>query len=133
MHRQDAGQAAETRTRRLTEASLARSRVIRLADAERRIPTPEGERSVLVLKRGTLDVRLSIPQPPNVQTPHAQDELYLIIRGRGVLVHDGRRDPFEAGDLLFVAAGVEHHYEELSADLALWRVFYGADGGEVPG
>ena len=106
--------------------------VIRFAEAARRIPTPDRERSVLVLKRGTLDVRLSLPVPPNVQAPHAQDELYLIIRGRGVLVHDGNRDPFEAGDLLFVAAGVEHHYEDGSPDLALWRVFYGADGGEVP-
>ena len=107
--------------------------VVRFAETARRIPTPEGERSVLVLKRGTLDVRLSIPVPPNVQSPHVQDELYLIVRGHGVLVHDGRRDPFEAGDLLFVAAGVEHHYEDFTADLALWRVFYGADGGEVPG
>src|SRR5215468_7851253 len=111
---------------------LDRSRVIRFADAQRSIPALAGERSVLVLQRGTLDVRLSIPVPPNQQTPHTQDEIYVIIRGRGVLVHDGKRDPFESGDLLFVAAGVEHHYEDFTEDLALWRVFYGAPGGEVP-
>jgi mannose-6-phosphate isomerase-like protein (cupin superfamily) len=110
----------------------ARSGVIRLAEAEARIPTPEGERSALMLHRGTLDVRLSVPLPPNVQSPHAQDELYTVIRGRGVLVHDGARTPFEAGDLLFVAAGVAHHYADFSADLALWRIFYGAEGGEIP-
>jgi mannose-6-phosphate isomerase-like protein (cupin superfamily) len=110
----------------------ARSGVIRLADAEARIPTPEGERSVPVLHRGTLDVRLSIPVPPNVQTPHEQDELYAVIRGRGVLVHGNKRTTFEAGDLLFVAAGVEHHYADFSGDLALWRIFYGAPGGEIP-
>ena len=110
----------------------ARSGVIRLAEAQARIPTPEGERSALVLHRGTLDIRLSIPLPPNVQTPHAQDELYAVIRGRGVLAHGGERTPFEAGDLLFVAAGVEHHYADFSGDLALWRIFYGATGGEVP-
>jgi mannose-6-phosphate isomerase-like protein (cupin superfamily) len=108
-----------------------RSGVIRLAEAEARIPNPTGELSVLVLKRGTLDVKLSLPVPPNQQTPHAQDEIYLIIRGRGVLIHDGRRDPFKSGDLLFVAAGIEHHYEEFTEDLALWRVFYGPPGGEV--
>lgn len=108
-----------------------RSKVIRLAEAEPLIPTPEGERSVLVMKRGTLDVRLSIPVPPNVQTPHAQDELYAVIRGTGVLVAEGRREPFSAGDLLFVAAGTEHHYADFSDDLALWRVFYGVEGGEV--
>jgi mannose-6-phosphate isomerase-like protein (cupin superfamily) len=108
-----------------------RSGAIRFVKAEAQIPTPSGERSVLVLKRGTLDVRLSVPVPPNRQTPHDQDEIYVIVRGRGVFVHDGKRDPFGPGDLLFVAAGVEHHYEDFSDDLALWRVFYGAHGGEV--
>ena len=112
--------------------TIDRSGVIRLDDARRAIPGPAGERAVLVLQRGTLDVKLSLPVPPNQQTPHAQDEIYVIIRGRGVLVHDGRRDPFQSGDLLFVAAGVEHHYEDFSENLALWRVFYGALGGEVP-
>src|SRR5262245_17900287 len=109
-----------------------RSGVIHLDAARQLIPTPSGERAVLVLKRGTLDVKLSVPAPPNVQTPHEQDEVYFIVSGRGVLVHEGKRDAFEAGDLLFVAAGVEHHYEHFSDDLALWRVFYGAQGGEVP-
>jgi mannose-6-phosphate isomerase-like protein (cupin superfamily) len=108
-----------------------RSGVISLGEAKARIPTPEGERSVLVLRRGTLDVRLSLPVPPNVQTPHEQDELYAVIHGHGVLVHEGARTPFTAGDLLFVAAGVEHHYDDFSDDLALWRIFYGAVGGEA--
>jgi mannose-6-phosphate isomerase-like protein (cupin superfamily) len=110
----------------------AHSGVIRFADARRRVPTPDGERAVLVLKRGSLDVKLSVPVPPNVQTPHTQDEIYFVVSGRGVLVHGGARDAFEAGDLLFVAAGVVHHYEGFSDDLALWRVFFGADGGEIP-
>jgi mannose-6-phosphate isomerase-like protein (cupin superfamily) len=109
-----------------------RSGVIHLAEARRGIPGPAGERSVVVLQRGTLDVKLALPVPPNEQTPHAQDEVYVIIRGRGVLVHDGKRDPFESGDILFVAAGTEHHYADFSDDLALWRVFYGPAGGEIP-
>jgi mannose-6-phosphate isomerase-like protein (cupin superfamily) len=110
-----------------------RSGVIRFARARLGIPGPAGERSVLVLKRGTLDVKLVLPVPPNEQTPHEQDEIYVVIRGRGVLVHDGERSPFESGDLLFVAAGVEHHYEIETDDLALWRIFYGRSGGEIPG
>jgi mannose-6-phosphate isomerase-like protein (cupin superfamily) len=107
-----------------------RSGVIHLSEAQRRLPGPAGEHAVGLLRRGTLDVALSIPVTPKTQTPHAQDEIYVVIRGRGVLVHDGRRDPFEAGDLLFVAAGVEHQFEHHSEDLAVWRVFYGPDGGE---
>jgi mannose-6-phosphate isomerase-like protein (cupin superfamily) len=108
-----------------------RSRVIRLAEARARIPGPAGEHSTSVLQRGTLDVKLSLPDPPNVQSPHEQDELYVIVKGRGVLVHDGKRDSCEAGDAMFVAAGTEHHFEDFSEDLAVWVVFYGPRGGEV--
>jgi mannose-6-phosphate isomerase-like protein (cupin superfamily) len=105
----------------------ARSRVIRLAEAQ------AGGRSVRVLQRGTLDVALGMPARPNEQTPHEQDEVYIILRGRGVLFHDGKRDPFESGDFLFVAAGTEHRFEDFSEDLLVWRVFYGPKGGDVKG
>ena len=68
-----------------------RSRVIRLAEAQRRIPGPAGEHSVSLMQRGTLEVKLSLPVIPNRQTRHAQDEVYVIVRGRGVLFHDGER------------------------------------------
>jgi len=109
-----------------------RSRVIHLAEARARIPGPAGEHSVSFLQRGTLNVKLSLPVRPNQQTPHAQDEVYVVIRGRGVLFHDGERDAFEPGDLLFVAAGTEHRFEDFTEDLAVWVVFYGPPGGEVP-
>lgn len=109
-----------------------RSGVIRLAVGEAMIPGPNGARAAPMLKRGTLDLTLSIPVPPNVQTPHAQYELYVVIRGYGVLVAGGARTPFSRGDVLFVAAGEEHHYADFSSDLALWRIFYGRDGGEIP-
>lgn len=109
-----------------------RSRVLRLAEAKRSIPGPAGEHAVVVFRRGPLDVALSIPPRPSQQTPHGQDEIYFVVRGRGVLIHDGKRDGFESGDLLFVAAGIEHQVVDISAELALWRVFYGPAGGEVP-
>lgn len=108
-----------------------RSCVMCLAEGLARIPGPADERAVMVLRRGPLDVALSLPQRPSQQTPHAQDELYFIIRGRGFLLPDSKRDPFESGDILFVAAGSEHQFEDTSDDLALWRVFYGPHGGEV--
>jgi mannose-6-phosphate isomerase-like protein (cupin superfamily) len=109
-----------------------RSRVIHLVEARADIPGPAGEHSISLLQRGTLTIKLSLPVFPNQQTPHAQDEVYVIIRGRGVLVHDNKRDPFEAGDVMFVAAGTEHHFEDFTEDLAVWVVFYGPPGGEIP-
>jgi mannose-6-phosphate isomerase-like protein (cupin superfamily) len=109
-----------------------RGGVLSFATALSQIPSPAGERAACVLKRGTLDVVLGLPLSPNVQTPHAQDEMYFVVRGRGVFVYDDQRSPFEPGDILFVAAGTEHHYEDFSEDLALWRIFYGPDRGELP-
>ena len=114
-------------------ADTDRSRVIRLAEAQQRIPGPPGAHFVTAMQRGTLRALLSLPVSPNRQTPHEQDEVYVIVRGRGVLFHDGRRDPFEAGDLIFVAAGIEHWFEDFTDDLAVWVVFYGPAGGEAPG
>lgn len=109
-----------------------RSRVIHLAEAQGRILRPPGQHFVGVIERGTFRVLLSLPVSPNRQTPHAQDEVYVIVRGRGILFHGGERDSFGAGDLLFVAAGTEHWLEDFTEDLAVWVVFYGPQGGEVP-
>lgn len=116
---------------RVKHDESGRSRVIRLAEARAAIPGSSGEHAVSLLQRGTLNVKLSLPVSPNQQTPHDQDEIYVIIRGRGVLFHDGKRDSIESGDLLFVAAGTEHRFEDFTEDLAVWVVFYGPRGGEV--
>jgi mannose-6-phosphate isomerase-like protein (cupin superfamily) len=113
-----------------------RSRVIHLAEAQAGIPGPAGEHAVSFLRRGTLNARLSLGRfapLPRPTAPHAQDEVYVVMRGRGVFFHDGKRESFEAGDLLFVAAGTEHRFEDFTEDLAVWVIFYGPDGGEVSG
>ena len=111
--------------------NLERSSVIRLKDAEARIPGPAGEHFASVLQRGSLKLLLSHPVRPNQQVPHAQDEIYVIMRGSGVIFHDGKRDPFEPGDAMFVAAGTEHRFEDFTDDLVVWVVFYGPPGGEL--
>ena len=112
-----------------------RSCVIHFTEAQTGVPGPAGEHAVSVLQRGTLKAMISLGRfapLPRPTTPHAQDEVYVVVRGRGVFYHDGRRDPFEPGDLLFVAAGAEHRFEDFTDDLAVWVVFYGPSGGEVP-
>jgi mannose-6-phosphate isomerase-like protein (cupin superfamily) len=108
-----------------------RSRISHFAEAESRIPGAAGEHFASVIERGTVRVLLSLPKAPNRQQPHTQDELYVIVRGSGTLVHDGNRDLFVAGDLMFVAAGTEHWFEDFTEDLAVWVIFYGPQGGEA--
>jgi mannose-6-phosphate isomerase-like protein (cupin superfamily) len=108
-----------------------RSGVIHLSEVRAKIPPTGGERGAKVLSRGTLDLKLNVLLPPNARASHAQDEIYIVMAGRGVFVHDGTRDRIETGDFLFVAAGVEHVFEDFE-ELTLWRIYYGVRGGEIP-
>ncbi len=70
---------------------------------------------------------------PNVldsQTPHAQDALYFVHNGTGELVINGQRFDAAPGDAFFVAAQVEHQFENFSNDFVTWVVFYGPPGGQ---
>lgn len=91
---------------------------------------PHGEHFVEAFRHGTLIVELYAPRGEDAQTPHDRDEVYFVISGAGEFVVDGQRSPCVAGDALFVAAHVEHRFENFSADFATWVVFYGPSGGE---
>lgn len=95
------------------------------------VPTSDESTAATMFCHGTLEIKASKPKAPNVQTPHSQDELYFVASGGGVFFHDGQRSSFDAGDVLFVAAGTEHHFEDVSADLQVWVIFYGPPGGEA--
>ncbi len=95
-----------------------------------RLPGPEGERFVELFRHGTLSVELYAPRGSDPQSPHTRDEVYVVIEGRGTFRNGAERHPFERGDVLFVAAGVEHRFEDFSDDLAVWVFFYGPEGGE---
>ena len=98
-----------------------------------RLPAPDGKPFVLAHGPGTLTVELFAPRGVDTQTPHHQDEVYVVIRGEGWFVNGPARHRFGPGDLLFVPAGVEHRFEDFGDDLAAWVVFYGPDGGEREG
>jgi mannose-6-phosphate isomerase-like protein (cupin superfamily) len=88
--------------------------------------------SVSLLRHGTLDLRLYRPPMPDPQQPHKRDELYVVAMGNGVFNRAGERFPCTTGDVLFVAAGVEHRFEEATPGFAVWVMFWGPDGGEAP-
>ena len=101
-------------------------------DDARTAPPEPGRRSALLLTHGSLELRYYAPRGVDPQSPHARDEVYVVASGRGWFVRGGERVPFETGDVLFVAAGDEHRFEEFSDDFATWVVFYGPEGGERP-
>ena len=83
-----------------------------------------------LFRHGTLAVEFYKPEGVDRQTPHSRDEVYVVVSGSGKFVNGGTRRPFEAGEVLFAAAGVEHRFEDFSADFATWVFFYGPEGGE---
>ena len=102
-----------------------------VAEALERIPTTEGKRFASVFSHGTLEVEFYAPRGDDHQTPHSRDEVYVVISGSGKFLSAGSRCPFGPGDFLFVPAGVEHRFETFTADLAVWVIFYGPEGGEA--
>lgn len=106
-----------------------------VAEAAAALPAQRDDqlRFVTMLQRGSMSVELYAPQGEDRQMPHDQDELYVVIAGHGEFVNGAERHPFGPGDVLFVPAGVEHHFLNFSPDFQTWVIFYGPAGGESPG
>lgn len=105
--------------------------MLTLADAIRRLPGPQGERFVTLFDHGSLVVELYAPHGTDSQTPHSRDEIYVIASGHGEFFCNGERQTIAANDVLFVAAKIEHRFENFSEDFAAWVFFYGPEGGEI--
>ena len=92
---------------------------------------PQGAPFVQMLSHGSMTVELYRPQGQDQQTPHAQDELYVVVAGRGEFFCAGETQDFGPGDCLFVPAGVEHRFTRFDEDFITWVIFYGPQGGET--
>ena len=84
----------------------------------------------VLLENGTMQLGFYKPVGVDKQQPHDQDEIYIVHTGSGTFVRGEQQIPFDSGDALFVAAGVEHRFTNFSDDFAAWVVFYGPKGGE---
>jgi mannose-6-phosphate isomerase-like protein (cupin superfamily) len=83
----------------------------------------------LLHARGDMRLVLFGPEGKDTQTPHAQDELYVVASGSGTFRRGEEVVDFVAGDVLFVGAGVPHCFEDFSDDFRTWVVFFGPAGG----
>jgi mannose-6-phosphate isomerase-like protein (cupin superfamily) len=91
---------------------------------------PDGVWDIQAFAHGSMSVVLFTPRGIDYQCSHQQDELYIVVRGSGVLVIDGNRHAFTTGDVLFVAANTDHRFIEFTDDLVTWAIFWGPNGGE---
>lgn len=82
------------------------------------------------IRHGSMRVGLYAPRDEDDQTPHTQDELYIIASGTGWFVKGDTRVRFAPQDVLFVEAGIEHRFENFTDDFSTWVIFWGPEGGE---
>ena len=61
------------------------------------------------------------PEPVHV---HETDEVFIFVQGRGVLPIDGEDHPVQAGDVVIVEAGEDHHTRSSQDDplVAAWYI-----------
>jgi mannose-6-phosphate isomerase-like protein (cupin superfamily) len=62
-------------------------------------------------------VYVLVAPEPDRQQPHEDDELYVVLEGRGVLEVEGETTSVQEGSAVFVEAGADHRftgYEGLS-------------------
>jgi mannose-6-phosphate isomerase-like protein (cupin superfamily) len=64
------------------------------------------------------------------QTPHDEDEIYYVVRGRAVLRVGSSTRAVAPGDCIFVAAGDVHRFEDISEDVELLVMFAPAYSGD---
>jgi quercetin dioxygenase-like cupin family protein len=66
------------------------------------------------------------------QEPHTEDEIYVVTAGRAVLHASGESVQVGPGAVVYVAAGEEHRFTDITDDLAAVVVFAPAEGTRSP-
>lgn len=75
-----------------------------------------------------LGVYVLVAPEPDRQQPHADDEVYVVLEGSGVLEVDGESVPVAEGDAVFVEAGADHRFTAYE-HLAVFVIFERARKG----
>ena len=88
------------------------------------------EKFINLFRHGSLEVEIYKPEKVDLQKPHTRDEVYVIATGSGEFQCANDKQSVAVGDVLFVAAGVEHRFLNFTEDFSTWVFFYGPEGGE---
>ncbi|PCG85635.1 cupin [Streptomyces sp. WZ.A104] len=68
----------------------------------------------------------------DTQSPHTEDEIYVVMAGRAKIMTPDRTSEVGPGAVIFVPAGEEHRFIDVTEDLALLVVFGPAFGSRTP-
>lgn len=92
--------------------------VFAIEEVRRRLEAGNGGYEIVHTSPGLeFGVYVLVAPEPDRQQPHEDDEVYVVLDGRGVLTVEGEELPVRPGQALFVPAGADHRftgYEGLS-------------------
>jgi mannose-6-phosphate isomerase-like protein (cupin superfamily) len=90
-----------------------------------------GERYLQFMNQGSLSLGLYVLPAggTDLQTPHAEDEVYYVVSGRATAFVDGETRPVQPGSMIFVAKDVEHRFVDIEEELSLLVFFAPQHGG----
>jgi mannose-6-phosphate isomerase-like protein (cupin superfamily) len=82
------------------------------------------------LRRRSMSLGLYVLGPDDVdrQSPHTEDEAYVVLAGTGAFSAGTETRGIRPGDALFVAAGVPHRFHDITEELHLLVVFAPPEG-----
>jgi mannose-6-phosphate isomerase-like protein (cupin superfamily) len=66
------------------------------------------------------------------QSPHTEDEIYVVTSGRAVLESGGERAEVGPGAVIYVPAGEVHRFTDIAEDVALLVFFAPAEESRAP-
>ena len=66
------------------------------------------------------------------QSPHTEDEIYVVQSGRATLVTTSGTADVAPGSVIFVPAGEQHEFTKVTEDLALLVIFAPPYGSRSP-
>ena len=90
-----------------------------------------GELYLEFLRRDSLSCGLYVLEPvaDDPQTPHQEDEVYVVLAGRARLTVAGRDQPVGPGSVVFVARTVPHRFADVTERLSVLVLFAPAESG----
>ncbi|MBA2570772.1 MAG: cupin domain-containing protein [Chloroflexi bacterium] len=65
------------------------------------------------------------------QSPHGEDEIYVVMAGRSQFTAGGQTRDIAPGDVLFVAAEAPHRFHDIEEELVLIVIFAPPEGATL--
>ncbi|HJU48181.1 MAG TPA: cupin domain-containing protein [Gaiellaceae bacterium] len=92
-------------------AILTGAHALEIEKAKRRLEAGNGGYEIVHSSPGMeVGVYVLVAPEPDRQQPHEDDELYVVLEGRGELTVEGERVRLTEGEAVFVPAGAEHQF-----------------------